>query len=62
MTEEQVVRSALIDVQVNVLNDTPYAPHVEYGKSTNGGNPLRNGAVLLLFDANKELVGYSLIP
>ena len=28
VTEEQMVRSALIDIQVNVLKDTPYAPYV----------------------------------
>ena len=62
VTEEQMVRSALINVQTDILKDTPYAPYIEYGKATNGGNPLKSGSVLLLYNANKELVGYSLIP
>jgi len=61
VTEEQMVRSALINVQTDILKDTAYSPVQAYGTATNG-NPLKSGSVLLLYNANKELVGYSLIP
>ena len=64
VTEEQAVRSAINKVECDPLKDTAYSPIRAYGTDTGsgGGNPLRSGAVLLLYDANKVLVGYSLIP
>jgi len=61
VTEEQMVRSALYQVECDILKDTAYSPILAYGASSTK-NPLKSGAVLLLYNANKELVGYSLIP
>lgn len=61
-TEEQMVRGAIMDVMCDPLRDTIYSSLLKYGSATNGGNPIGDNAVLLLYNADKVLVGYCLVP
>jgi len=60
VTEEQKVRGVIYGVEHDILANTIYSPMLAYGTATNGANPIESGNVLLLYDANKVLVGYSL--